>query len=136
MKKNIIYGLILIPAIIVISSCSIFGVGTSMTDRIGTFEDDLNGSRANIIDNIHPDAPSYNTLDDTYWTTGIWTSGDQPFSITSITEGSSSVTAVFNSSGASLTNATVVFGMKDDGDFFSGENWKITSCTVNGGNQF
>ncbi|MCK5153763.1 MAG: hypothetical protein KAQ93_05330 [Spirochaetales bacterium] len=134
MKRNIIFTLIIGLSIIAISSCGL--AGTSMSDRISYFEDDLNGSRTNIIDNIHPDASSYNTLNDTFWTLGIWTSNDQLFSITSISEGSKSITAVFNSSGVTLTNAEVIFGMKDDGDFFSGEDWKIMSCVVNGGTQF
>lgn len=134
MRKNIILGLIVVLVIISISSCSIFGVGTSMSDRIGYFVDDLNGSRANIIDNIHPGAPSYNTIDDTTWTLGYWVSTDSPFSITNISEGSSSVTAIFNSGG--LTNATIYFEMKDDGSFFGGEDWKIWTCSINGGGQF
>ena len=117
MKKSIIFGLVILLAIIAVSSCSIFGVGTSMSDRISSFEDDLNGSRANIIDNIHPDAPSYNIIDDSTWTLGYWPSSDAPFTINNISEGSSSVTAVFNSK--ALTNATIYFEMKDDGDFFS-----------------
>lgn len=136
MKKNIIFGLVILLAILAVSSCSIFGVGTSMSDRISSFEDDLNGSRANIFDNIHPEANASKTLDDTYWETGIWVSGDKPFSITNKVEGSSSITAVFNSTGGTLTDASVSFEMKDDGDFFSGENWKIWSCTVDGVAQF
>ena len=133
MKKNIIFGLIVGLIIIAISSCSIFGVGTSMSDRIGYFEDDLNGSRANIIDNIHTDAPSYNTLDDAYWNTGYWVTGNKPFAITNISEGSSSVSASFHY-GASDT--TIYFEMKDDGSFFGGEDWKIWSCSVNSVSQF
>ena len=136
MRKNIVIGLITGLIVLAISSCSIFGMGTSMSDRIGYFVDDLNSSRANIFDNIHPDANASKTLDGTYWETGIWVSGDQPFSITNIVEGSSSVTAVFNSGGITLTNATVSFEMKDDGSFFGGEDWKIWSCSVNSGSQF
>ena len=136
MRKNLLFGLIILLVILVISSCSIFGVGTTMSDCIGSFEDDLNGSRANIFDNIHPDADASRTLDDTYWETGIWVSGDKPFLITDISEGSSSVTAVFNSDGTTLTDATVFFKMKDNGDFFSGEDWKIWSCSVNSVGQF
>ena len=51
MKRNIIIGLIIGLLVIAISSCGLNS--TSMTDRISYFEDDLNGSRANIIDNIH-----------------------------------------------------------------------------------
>jgi len=134
MKKNIIFSLIIGLLIIVISSCGL--AGTSMSDRINYFEDDLNGTRANIFDNLHPDSDGYRTLDDTYWETGIWVSGDKLFSITNISEGSSSVTGDFNSEGVTLTDATVSFDMKDDGDFFSGENWKIMSCTVDGDSQF
>ncbi len=134
MKRNIIFSLIIGLLIIAISSCGL--AGTSMKDRVSYFEDDLNGSRANIFDNIHPDANASKTLDDTYWETGIWVSGDQLFLITNISESSSSVTGVFNSGGVLLTDAEVVFEMKDDGDFFSGEDWKIMSCVVNGGTQF
>ena len=97
MKRNIIFSLIIGLLIIAISSCGL--AGTSMKDRVSYFEDDLNGSRANIIDNIHPDASSYNTLDDNYWAQSPWTvtaTVDQ-FSITGISEGSSSVSGTFNS---------------------------------------
>ena len=103
-----------------------------MSDRIGYFEDDLNGSRSNIIDNIHPDADAYNTLDDYYWTQSPWTDTDDPFSITSISEGSSSVSATFTSDFYS-GGTSIYFEMKDEGDFFSGEDWKIMSINVAGG---
>ena len=133
MKKNIIFGLVIGLIILAISSCSIFGMGTSMSDRVGYFEDDLNGSRANIIDNVHPDAPGYNTLNDTYWTNDPWASGNSPFSITNISEGSSSVSATFH---WGITDTTIYFEMKDDGSFFGGEDWKIWSCSVGGTPQF
>jgi len=131
MKKNIIFGLVILLAILAVSSCSIFGVGTTMKDRVGLFVVDLNGSRANIIDNIHPDASSYNTLDDTYWTQSPWTASDDPFSITITSEGSSSISGTFNSD--TYNNSTILIEMKDDGDFFSGENWKIMSINIAGG---
>ena len=135
MKRNIILGLVIVIIIIAISSCSIFGVGTTMTDRINSFENNLNGSRSNIIDNIHLDAPGYNTANnDNYWLTNDpWDPGNKPFSITNISESSSSVSASFHWGG---TDTTIFFEMKDDGDFFSGEDWKIWSCSVNGSNQF
>ena len=134
MKRKLRVGLIILFAALAVSSCSLLGVGTTMTDRVGLFVVDLNGSRTNIIDNIHPDAASYNTLDATYWNTGTWDPNSNLFSITDITEGSDSVTAIFNSK--DFTNATIVLNMKDAGDFFSGENWKIMSCTINGTSQF
>ncbi len=133
MKKNIIFGLIILLVILAVSSCSIFGEGTTMTDRIEFFEDDLNGSRSNIIDNIHPDADNIDQLDDTYWETGIWVSSNEEFKITDISEGSSSVKADFQYGGY---DTTISFDMKDDGDFFSGEDWKILSCTVDDTDQF
>ena len=133
MKKNIFFGLIILLVILAVSSCSVFGVGTTMSDCIGSFEDDLNGSRANIFDNIHPDADASRTLDDTYWETGVWKSEFKPFNISDISESSGSVSADFQY-GVSVT--TISFEMKDDGDFFGGEDWKIWSCTVGGTTQF
>lgn len=134
MKKNIIFGLIIGLLIIAISSCSLSG--TSMADRIGYFEDALNGSRVNItVNNIHPDAPSYNTLDDTYWATiGVWPTVNQPFSISNLSEGSSSITADFAYSGS--PSNTIYFEMEDNGSFFGGEDWLIWSCDINSINQF
>ena len=136
MKRIIIFGLIVGIIFVGISSCSL--MGTSMTDRIGMFEDDLNGSRANIMDNIHPDAPGYNTANIAgYWENPsyVWGSGDAPFSISNISEGSSSVSASF-SSNTFPGGTTIYFEMKDDGSFFGGEDWKIWSCTVNSVGQF
>lgn len=135
MKKYIVFGLIIVLVIFAVSSCSIFGVGTTMSDRIGSFEKDLNGSRSNIFDNIHPDANASKTLDDTYWEKGIWISAHKPFDISDISESSGSVTAVFTSGGYP-GGTGIFFKMKDDGDFFAGEDWKIWSCTVNDINQF
>ncbi len=138
MNRKIIFGLVILLAILAVSSCSLLGVGTSMTDRIGFFVVDLNSSRANIIDNIHPDAPGYNTVNsDSYWSdeSGTWDPVSNTFSITDITEGSDSVIGTFTSNDFS-SGTTISFEMKDDGDFFSGENWKIWSCTVDGVAQF
>jgi len=131
MKKNLIFGLIIMLAVIAVSSCSLLGVGITMADRVGFFVLDLNGSRANIIDNIHPDAGSYNQIDDNYWTESPWTSTDAPFSIVITSEGSSSISGTFNS--GTYTNATIVIEMKDDGDFFIGADWKIMSINIAGG---
>jgi len=137
MKKNIFFGLIIGIIILAISSCSIFGVGTTMTDRINSFENNLNGSRANIIDNVHPDAPGYNTANsDAYWSdvNGTWDPVSNSFSITNTSESSSSISGTFTSK--DFNSVLISFEMKDDGDFFSGENWKIWSCTVDSTNQF
>jgi len=134
MKRIIIFGLIVGIVSVGMSSCGLFG--TSMADRVAIFEDDLNGSRANIIDNVHPDAPGYNTANsDTYWNGGgnVWDPLDKPFSITNVSEGSSSVSATFNS--GVITGGTISFDMKDDGGFMS-EDWKIWSCSVGGTGQF
>ena len=135
MKKNIVFGIMIGFLILAISSCGLNK--TTMADRVGYFEDDLNGSRTNIIDNIHSDAASYNTLDYDYWhdNTNIWDPSKTPFIISNLVEGSSSITADFAYSGS--TGNTIYFELKDDGDFFSGENWKLLSCSINSGsNQF
>ena len=134
MKNKFLLGLITLLAVLAVSSCSLLGIGITMSNRVVLFVADLNGSRTNIIDNLHPDASSYKTLDDNYWTQSPWTSTDAPFKITITSEGSSSVSGTFNSN--TYKDATIVFGMKDDGDSFSGENWKIMSCTINGTSQF
>ncbi len=132
MKKNIIFGLIIGIIIIAISSCSIFGVGTSMADRADLFIADLNGTRSGIMDNIHPDAPGYNTANGSnYWNLGVWET--KPFSISNINEGSDTLTANFVYGG---NPSTIVLQMKDDGSFFGGEDWKIWSCSVGGIGQF
>ena len=134
MKRIIIFGLIVGIISIGISSCGL--LGTSMSDRVGIFEDDLNGSRSNIMDNIHPDAPGYDNANIAgYWESSayVWASEDQPFSITSISEGSSSIYATFNSQG--FTDANIYLEMENDGGLF-GDDWKIWSCTVGGTEQF
>ena len=135
MKRNIIFGLIIGLLIMAISSCGL--AGTSMSDRIDYFEEDLNGSRANIFDNLHPDSDGYRQLDDTYWsiTDSTWDPAFKTFYIINISEGSSSVNATFKSLDYPA-GVDIYIDMKDDGDFFSGEDWKIWSCTVDGNPQF
>lgn len=136
MKKNIIYILVIVLITIGISSCG--QTGTSMSDRISYFVDDLNGSRTNIIGNVHSSASSYNTVNsDAYWSDGssIWNPVSNTFSISITSEGSSSISGTFISKDFP-GGTTISFEMKDAGDFFSGENWKIMSCVVNGITQF
>jgi hypothetical protein len=131
MNRNIFFGVIIGLLIITISSCSL--LGTSMADRASQFIADLNGTRSGIMENIHPDAPGYATANgSTYFDNGVWAT--KPFSISNIVETSDTLSASF-SYGAAPTS-TIVLKMKDAGDFFSGENWKIWSCTVGGGSQF
>lgn len=129
MKRIIIFSLIVGIISIGISSCGL--AGTSMSDRISYFVDDLNGSRTNIMDNIDPASPGYDNANIAgYWEAGsgnVWDPDDAPFSISNISEGSNSVSGTFVST---LTNELISFEMKDTGDFFSGENWKFWSCTV------
>ena len=137
MKKNIIFILVIVIVAVGMSSCGL--AGTSMSDRIGYFEDDLNGSRTNIIDNVHSDAPGYNTANsDLYWSDvdGTWDPVSNSFSITNTSEGSSSISGTFTATTDFPSGTSISFEMKDDGDFFSGENWKIWSCSVDGNPQF
>ncbi len=103
-----------------------------MASRADLFILDLNGTRSNILDNIHPDAPSYNTLDDVVWNSGYWNPINKPFSISSIVESSDTITADFVYDGNSTT---IVLEMKNDGTLL-GDDWKIWSCTVGGTVQF
>ncbi len=138
MKENIIFGLVILLAIFAISSCSILGVGISMTSRVAFFVANLNGSRENIIDNIDVNSPGYKKANtDSYWSDelGIWNPASKDFSITVIKETSSSLSGTFKSKDFP-NGTTILFEMKDDGDFLSGENWKIWSCTVDGIAQF
>ena len=133
MKRNIIFWSIIGLLVIAISSCSLSG--TSIMDRIGFFEDDLNGSRSNIIDHFHPDAANYNNLDATYFDTGFlktsW--GDHTITGINVTGSTATGTLTYNDNGAQT--APIVLVMRDDGDS-KGENWKIYSITVDGVTQF
>ena len=91
------------------------------------------------MDNIYPDSPGYDNAniagywDDTFY---VWAPASDTFSITNISEGSSSVNATFVSTSGFPLGTEIYFEMKDDGDFFSGEDWKIWACTVGVDQQF
>ena len=124
MKRDIIFAIIIGLLIFAASSCSF--MDTSMSDRADMFIADLNGTRSGIMDNIHLDAPGYNTANGSnYWNLGVWAT--KPFSISNISESSDTLTANFMYAG---NPSTIILQMKDDGSFFGGEDWKIWSCTV------
>ncbi len=131
MKKNIKLGLTAGLLVVLISSCSL--TGTSMASRVDLFILDLNGTRSGIMDNIHPDAPGYNTANGSdYWNQGIWDPINKTFSISNIVESSGSISADFVYGGNPVT---ITLEMKNDGTLL-GEDWKIWSCTVDGTQQF
>ncbi len=131
MRKKIILGVTAGLLILAISSCSL--TGTSKDSRANLFILDLNGTRSGIMDNIHPDAPGYNTANGSdYWNLGVWDSTNIPFSISNIIESSDTITADFV---YGVNTTTIVLEMKNDGTLL-GDDWKIWSCTVGGTVQF
>lgn len=133
MYKRLFLLAIIVGITIILSSCGAL-LGVSIEDRIVQFESDLNGTRSNIIDNFSTSCDDYNAMNiSTYWTSvGSFDDGNKIFDITIPSDPSSTFTTSYTSNSGGSGPFTIKFYLIDEGDFFSGENWKIKTIWISG----
>lgn len=125
--KKILNASLIVLIILMVFSCDLFSEdGLSITERIQSFQDDLNNDNySNLINHYHPDMVGYDQWKDTsnYDSTPI-SQDEDGFNFYNIIVSGSSASGSFScdSSGASGTFSAVM--KESDG------NWLIYSLTI------
>jgi len=130
MYKRIISIVIIVLSVIFISSCGAL-LGVSIEDTIDQFESDLNGSRSNIVDNFSESCDDYNLMNTLgYWNdSGSFDDDYKTFNISIPSDPSETFTTTYSDTSGGGPY-TIKFYMVDEGDFWSGENWKIRKIWI------
>ena len=134
MKLKKIFLILIVLTTVIISSCSLF-TGTSKEDRLVDFKADLNGTREGIWDNFHEDCvqlPAISTV--AYWNEDgtVFDDFKKDF-VFSVPSDPSDVETI--SVTHKLGSSPYVFTFENEGNFFSGDDWKIRRLSVDGTEQ-
>ena len=134
MKTKRVFILLIVLITVLISSCGLF-LGTSKEERLVEFKSDLNGSRDGIWDNFHSDCAQLSNISTVaYWNNdgNFFDDAKKPF-VFSIPSDPSDVETI--SVTHALGSNTYVFTMENEGNFFSGDDWRIRKLAVDGSTQ-
>lgn len=126
MKRKIFLSVLLVSIIILFNSCGLF-FGTSIEDRMGQFESDLNSSdRTGIWDNFYSGCNQINTIrSTTYWDNhSIFQNHEWNIVIPSDPDDLFTTTGTHTSGTSGTLN--IKFQMENEGSIFSGKDWKIS----------
>jgi hypothetical protein len=131
MRKKIVLALVIIGILIFINSCGGL-LGTSIEDRIDSFETALNSSdRTDIWLNFSStDCNDYNSLSDiAYWDThSIFQNDDWNFG--SLSVDGTYVNVTYTHSGGASGDLLFRYELVNNGDDLLGENWEIATIWV------
>ncbi|MDA3941394.1 MAG: hypothetical protein PF693_19155 [Spirochaetia bacterium] len=130
MYKKIVLVLTVFALVMIISSCGAL-LGNSIEERVQQFEIDLNGSRSSIIENFSSDCGNYNAMNiATYWSdnTSVFDDDYKTFNIVIPSDPAETFTTTYSDNAGGPYN--IKFYLVNEGDFFSGDNWKIRTIWV------